>query len=166
MRARLLVVAGLALHLGACSGTGTGAKAPAPLDKQQLIGKWKNPGELLLVTGYEFAEGGTLKATIRGMEQPVSGRYAWKGERTLSLEYEAGADVQQAYEAAAKAFKDEVNDRINAGKLPDRARPSILGAVREKWPNSETFQVGMSEKPLTLMLSDEHGATQTFEKAD
>src|SRR6266851_5243476 len=138
MRLRLLLVAGFALLVGACSGTGTGAKAPAPLDKQLLIGKWKNSGELRLVTGYEFAEGGTLKVTIRGMEQPVAGRYAWKGERTLGLDYEAGAEVQQVYQAAAKAYKDDVNDRIKAGKLPDRAGPSILGAVREKWPNSET----------------------------
>ncbi len=166
MRARLLLVAGLALLAGACSGTGTGAKAPAPPDKQLLTGKWKNSGELLLVTGYEFAEDGTLKVTIRGMEQPVAGRYTWKGERTLDLEFDAGADVQQAYEAAAKAYKDDVNNRIKAGKLQDRAGPPILGAVRDKWPNSETFQVGLSAKPPTLILSDEHGAPKTFEKAD
>jgi hypothetical protein len=166
MRVKLLLAAGLALFVGACSGTGTGAKAPAPIDKQLLTGKWKNSGELLLVTGYEFAEDGTLKVTIRGMEQPVAGRYAWNGERTLGLEYQAGEDVQQAYEAAAKAYKDEVNGRVKAGKLPERALPSILGAVRDKWPNSETLQVALSDKPPTLMLNDEHGTSQTFEKAD
>ncbi len=168
MRAKFLLVAGLVFFVGACSGTGqgTGNRAPAPLHKQLLTGKWKNSGDLVLVTGYEFAEDGTLKVLIRGMAQPVAGRYAWNGERTLGLEYQAGADVQQAYEAAVNAYKDEVNTRVKAGKLPDRALPSILGAVRDKWPSSETFRVAMSEKPATLMLSDEQGASQTFEKAD
>jgi hypothetical protein len=166
IRAKFLLVAGLALFVGACSGTGTGGKAPAPLDKQLLTGKWKNSGHLPFVTGYEFAEDGTLKVAILGMEQPMAGRYAWNGERTLGLEYQAGADVQQAYEAAAKAYKDDVNDRVKAGKMDARISPALLGAVRDKWPNSETVKVGLFDKPATLTLSNEGGASETFEKAD
>jgi len=100
------------------------------------------------------------------MEQPVPGRYTWSGERTLSLEYETGADVQQAYKAAVKAYKDDVMGRIQAGKLPDRAGPGILGAVRDELPANETLQVGISKQPRLLILGGEGGASQTFEQAD
>jgi hypothetical protein len=164
MRAKLLLVAILAFVLGACSRTG--APAPPPLDKHLLTGKWKSTSEAQLVAGYEFAEDGAVKVTIRGMEQPIAGRYAWSGERTLDLEYPPAAETQQAYEAAAKAYKDDVQDRIKAGKLPDRAGPSILSAVRDKWPTSEALRVALSDQPRQLTLINESGGSQTFEKAD
>jgi hypothetical protein len=166
MRAKFLLFAVLALLPGACSGTGSDNRAPPPIDRELLAGKWKSNSESQIVAGYEFGADGALKVTIRGMEQPVVGRYAWNGERTLGLEYEVTADVQQAYEAAAKAYKDDVADRIKAGKLPDRAGPSMLAAVRDKWPAGETFQVAISEKPRLLMLTREGEGTQTFEKTD
>jgi hypothetical protein len=164
MRAKFLLVAGLVLLLGACSGKVS--QAPPPINKQLLTGKWKNSSEVQLIAGYEFSDDGALKVTVRGMDLPVLGRYTWSGERTLDLDYKAEADVQKAYAAAAKAYKDDVRDRVKAGKLPDRAGPSILGAVRDEWPASETVQVGISEQPRLLMLGSEGGGSQTFEKAD
>jgi hypothetical protein len=164
MRAKILLVAVLAQLPGACSGTG--AHAPPPINKQLLTGRWKNSSESQIVAGYEFGEDGALKVTIRGMEQPIVGRYTWNGERTLGLEYQATADVQRAYEAAAKAYKDDVMDRIQAGKLPGQAGPSILRGVRDKWPASETLQVAISDKPRLLMLAREDEGSETFEKAD
>jgi hypothetical protein len=164
MRAKFLLVAGLFLLLGACSSKVS--QAPPPLNKQLLTGKWKNSSEVQLIAGYEFSDDGALKVTVRGMDLPVLGRYTWSGERTLDLDYKAEADVQKAYAAAAKAYKDDVQDRIKAGKLPDRASSSILGAVRDEWPASETVHVGISEQPRLLMLGSEGGGSQTFEKAD
>jgi hypothetical protein len=167
MRAIFPLVAVLALLLGACSRTQTDSHAPPPLDKQLLTGKWKSASEMLLVTGYEFAEDGSFKMTIRRMEQPVLGRYAWNGERTLGLEYQLSPDVQQAYKDAAKALREDVTERIRTGKLLDRAGPSILGTVRDEWPASETIQVSLAEKPRLLMIGAEGGgASQTFEKVD
>lgn len=162
MRARHLLVGGLALILGACSGGG--GSAPPPINKQLLAGKWKNASEVQFITGYEFADDGTVKMTVRGMEQPVRGRYTW-GERTLDLEYQA-ADVQQAYKAAAKAYKEDLAQRIKDGKLYDRAGASMSAAVRDELPTKETLQVGLSEQPRLLILTNESAVSQTFEKGD
>lgn len=164
MRAKFLVVAGLALFLGAC--TGGGGNAPPPLDRKQLTGKWKASSEFPFISGREFAEDGTMKTTFRGMEKPLPGRYTWEGDRTLSLEYDKGDDARQAYAAAVKAFQKDVNDRIHDGRLSDRAGPSILGAIPEELPAQETFRVGISEKPRLLILGGENGASQTFEQAE
>jgi hypothetical protein len=164
VRAKLLLVGGLALLLGACSGKG--GHAPPPLNKQLLAGKWKNSSDVQFVAGYEFAEDGTLKMTLRGMRRPVPGRYTWSGERDLDLEYQGAEGVRQAYQEAAKAYKDQVRDRIKSGELPDRAGPSILGTVRDELPAKETLRVSLSEQPRLLILGGEGGASQTFEKAD
>jgi hypothetical protein len=164
MRAQLLLVASLALLLGACGGNST--HGPPPLNKQLLTGKWKTAAELPLIAGYAFAEDGTLQVTVRGMDKPVPGRFTWSGDRDLKLTYEGGEDVKKAYQAAAKAFKDEVQDRVKKGTLPDRAVPSILGSVRDELPAEETFRVGLSEQPRFLFLTDPAGAPQRFDKAD
>jgi hypothetical protein len=166
MRAKLLFVVGLALLLGACAGNVNKPVPPAPLKKELLAGKWKNSSDDQIIAGYEFAEDGTLTVTIRKMEKPVLARYTWNGERTISVEYQAPADVLQAYKATAKAYKDDVMDRIKTGKLPERAGPSILSSVQDELPASETFHVAIAEQPRLLMLGREEGGSQTFEKAD
>jgi hypothetical protein len=166
MRAKLLFVVGLALLPGACAGSVNKPAPPPPLNKQLLAGKWKNSSNDQIIAGYEFAEDGTLKVTIRKMEKPVLAHYTWSGERTISVEYQAPADVQEAYKATAKAYKDDVMDRIKTGKLPERAGPSILGSVQDELPASETFRVAIAEQPRLLMLGKEDGGSQTFEKAD
>jgi hypothetical protein len=166
MRAKTLLIVSLAVLSGACSGAGSGTNAPPPIDKKLLAGKWKSSSESLIITGYEFGEEGTLKVTIRGMEKPIEGRYAWNGERTLGLEYQTTAEVQQAYEAAAKAYKENVEAQIKSGKLLDRAGPSMLSGVPDKWPTAETIQVAISETPRLLILTKEGEGSQTFEKAD
>jgi hypothetical protein len=164
MRARFLFVAGMALLLSSCSGGGS--HSLPPLDKKLLTGKWKATSDSPFMAGREFAEDGTMRTTIQGMEQPLSGRYTWDGDRTLDLEYQDGPDVQKAYRAAAKAYKEGVMNRIQAGSLPDRAGPSILSTVRDEPPARETLRVGISDRPRLLILSGEDGGPQTFEKAD
>ncbi|HEY1858755.1 MAG TPA: hypothetical protein VGG61_00260 [Gemmataceae bacterium] len=166
MRVKLLFFGVLALLVGACSPTSTGTNAPPPLDKHLLTGKWKNDSESQLVQGYEFAEDGALKVTILGMDAPLAGRYAWNGERTIGMEFQLAPEVGQAYEAAAKAYKDNVMDQIKTGKLSDRAGPSILGTVHDQWPTSETLKVALSEKPPLLILGNDAGFTQHFNKVD
>jgi hypothetical protein len=160
MRAKLLLVGGLALLLG-CSG---GGHAPAPLNKELLTGKWKNSAEEQFIAGYEFAGDGTVKLTLLGKEQPLAGRYTWSGERTLDLLY-PDADARQAYQAAAKAYKEQLHDKVKNKKLPDRAETSMLAAVRDELPERETVRVGISEQPPLLILTSESGTSQTFEKA-
>src|SRR5690242_12540097 len=101
MRAKLRLVGVLALLLGACSAKVS--HAPPPLNKQLLTGKWKNSAEMQFITGYEFAEDGSMKMTVQGMENAVPGRYAWSGERTLEMKFKTEADIQKAFQAAAKA---------------------------------------------------------------
>jgi len=164
MRAKILVVAGLALLLSSC--TGGAGPAPTPPEKKLLTGKWRASSDFPFIAGREFAEDGTMKTTIRGMDKPAAGRYTWDGDRTLNLEYETADDVRQAYAAAVEAYHKEVTDRIKAGKLPDRAGPSILSAVPEELPVKEIFRVGISDQPRLLILSNESAGSQTFEKAD
>ena len=166
MRVKLLLIGVLALVIGACSPTSTVTNAPPPLDKKLLTGKWKNNSDFQLISGYEFAEDGALKVTILGMGPSLVGRHSWSGERTLDLEYQLTPEVQQAYEAAAKAYKDDVEDRIKTGKLDSHAGPSILGTVRDKWPATETIKVSFSEKPRLFMVEGEGGFKQTFDKVD
>jgi hypothetical protein len=161
MRAKLLLVGGLALLLGACSDKAR--HAPPPLNKDLLPGKWKNSSEAQFIAGYEFTEDGKLKMTVRGMKEPVPGRYTWSGERTLDLEYRAPAKVRKAYRAAAKAYKDDVKERIKAGTLPDKAGPGILGSVRDELPDRESVRVGLAEKPRLLMVNSDRLGSQRFE---
>src|SRR5262249_7627090 len=135
-----------------------------PLDKRLLSGTWKNSSDVQLISGYEFADDGGLKVSIRGMAQPLTGRYSWNGDRSLSLEYQMPDEGQQAYAAAAKEYKEDVRDRIKEGKLLDRAGPSIIGSVRDTWPANEIVQVGgLSEKPRMLIINSEGGVSQTFD---
>lgn len=161
MRAKLLLVGGMALLLGACSANVS--HAPPPVNKQLLAGKWKNSSDTLFVTGYEFAEDGSMKMTVKGMKEPVAGRYAWSGDRTLEVKYKTEADIQKAFQEAAKAYKDDVKARIKSGQLSDRAGPSILGTVPDDLPPEVTFKASFSEKPRLLILVNESGASQTFE---
>jgi hypothetical protein len=162
MRARQLIVGGLALLLGACSGGG--GPPPPALNKQLLPGTWKNvAAERQFVTGYEFAGDDTLKMTVRGMEQPVSGRYTWSGDRTLDVEFEAPPEVRQAYTAAAKAYKVDLQAKIKAGDMYERAGPSLSASAPDELPTKVTFHVGLSEKPRLLILSNDQGTSQSFE---
>jgi hypothetical protein len=164
MRGQHLLVGSLALLLGACSGGG--GHAPPPLNKQLLVGKWKNASSAKFLAGYEFTDDGTAKLTFQGMEQPVLARYAWSGDRTLDLDYQLTPEVQRAYKAAAKAYKDQITDLIKAGKLHERAGGPMSAAVHDELPARETLQVAISEQPRFIMLTDEGATTQTFDKAE
>jgi hypothetical protein len=130
-----------------------------------LVGKWKNVSATQFIAGYDFTADGAVTLTVQGMKQPIPGRYTWSGERTLDMEYQA-ADVQQAYEAAAKAYKDQVKERIETKKLTDKAGPSMLAMVADKLPAKEMFTVGISDPRVLILTHPESGASQTFEKTD
>ena len=164
MRAKFLLVGGLTLLLGACSPKVS--HAPPPINKQLLTGKWKNSSEAEFISGYEFAEGGNMKMTIKGMKEPVTGSYAWSGDRTLDVKFKTEADAKKAFQEAAKAYKDDVKARIKAGQLTDRAGPSILGAVPDELAPEVTFKASFSEKPRLLILVNESGVSQTFEPVE
>jgi hypothetical protein len=164
MRALLLFLGGLALIPVACSGkSGT---APPTFDKQLLNAKWKSGSDAQIVAGYEFTADGTVKVFIRAMDKPIPGQFTWSGERTLDLEYKPDEDVALAYEAAAKRYKDDVKARIKAGTLSDRAGPSMLGGVPDKWPAIESFTAAISDQGKLLVLSKPNGESQNFDKAD
>jgi hypothetical protein len=164
MRTPLLLAGGLALLLLGCSGGGS--HPPPPLNKQLLAGKWKNSSEEEFIAGYEFAADGTMKLTLRGREQPLPGRYTWSGERTVDLEYPEAADARQAYQAAAKAYKDQVRENFKGKKAPGEALPSALAAVGDELPARETVRVAISERPRLLILTSESGTSRTFEPGE
>jgi hypothetical protein len=190
MRANYLVVGTLAFLLGACSGAKGRPAPPAPLDKGLLAGKWKNTSDLQFISAYEFADDGTAKVTLRGLEPPVPARYTWTDERGLALEYQAApdaqrafkaaakltlrdgrvvpldADVPQAYKAAVTAYRDELTARVKEKKLIDRAVPSLLAEVPDELPPKETFRVFVSDQPRSLLLTLEGGGLRTFAKAE
>jgi hypothetical protein len=163
MRGKLLLVGGLALLLGSCSGGG-GGHAPSPLNKELLNGRWKNTVDTTVVAGYEFDKDGGAKLNIREMKQPVTGRYSWTGDRTLHVKYDLTPEVKKAYAAAAQTFKDGITKRIKAKALSERAGPTLIEAVPDQLPDEDSFHVSISEKPPLLLLDDSTGATQTFER--
>jgi hypothetical protein len=164
MRAKLLLVSGLALLLGSC--TGGGGHAPPPLHKDWLAGKWQNDSTVHFISGCEFGDDGAAKVTFQKMEHPVAAHYTWTGDRALDLEYQAPADVQQAYNAAAKAYKVELVESSKSGKIYERAVPSLSAAAPDELPAKETLQVAISEEPRMLFLTDSSGTKLTFKKVD
>jgi hypothetical protein len=165
MRAKFLIVIGLGLLLSACSPPRVN-QPPPPLKKELLPGKWVSTSEDLLIAGYEFTADGIVKVTVRGMAQPIQARYTWSGDRTVDVDYQLKPEVQEAYKAAVKAYKEGVQDRIKKGKLPDRAAASIMGTAPDELPANETMHVALSEKPAFLILERGEGNSQTFDKAE
>ena len=54
-----------------------------------------------------LADDGTVKMSLQGMGRRVQGRYAWSGERTLDLEYQAAPDVLDVSPSFAAAGANE-----------------------------------------------------------
>lgn len=164
MRTKTVLVGCLMLLAGACANKVS--HAPPTFDKQLLVGKWNNIANAQFISGYEFAEDGGLKMSVKGMDKPISGRYAWSGDRALDLEYQLPDGVQKAYQAAVKAYKDDVKERVESKKLSDRAGPAMLSSVRDELPAKETVRASISEKDhMLILVDDKSGLTMTFEKA-
>ena len=166
MRFLHLLLGGLVLGVVACGGKVN--HAPPPLKKELLIGKWKHPSDARLITGYQFAEDGTFEMTVKGVDKKVPGKFNWTGDRSLELVYkDTPQELKKAYAEAAKAFREDIKQRVKDHKLNDRAAPSILSAIEDELPNREEFQVSISEQPRELnLIIPESGATQRFDKAD
>jgi hypothetical protein len=163
MRTASLLIASLALILGACSSKKS--TAPPFLDKNLLNGKWKNVSQVPFFAGWEFGNDGTVKMIILDVKDPIPGQYTWSGDRTLVVEYSKEADVKKTYEAAAKAYKDGIKERISKKKMDGKAARSMLGAVEDKLPEKETYTVEITD-PHFLVLNREGGTILNFEKAD
>jgi hypothetical protein len=165
MRAMLLLIGSLALVLGACSSNKGGSHAPPVPDKTLLNGKWKSVSEAQLLAGYEFDADGTLKLKILGMKDPVPGRYTWSGERTVEVEYSTAEDVHKAYEATAKAFKEDIQERMKTKELDGKIGIGMISAVKDKLPAKESFVVGLTD-PRFLVLTRQDGGTLSFDKVE
>ncbi len=165
MRTTLLLIGIVAVFLSGCSNKGGGGSAPPPLDKKLLNGKWKSESEAQFLTGYEFGTDGTMKMTIKGMKEPIAGKFTWNGERTIEVEYSPSADIQKDYEKAAKEYKDGIKEGVKKKELSDRAEQSMLSVVRDKLPAKETLTVGISD-PHYLILTREDSARLNLEKAE
>jgi hypothetical protein len=161
MRTTFLLTGIMALFVGGCSKGG--GHAPPPLDKSLLSGKWKNASEAQFLTSYEFGADGTMKMTVKGMKEPIPGKFTWSSDRAVEVEYTQSADLQKAYEEAAKEYKDWVTDRVKRKDLSDRAEQSMLGVVADKLPPKERLTVGISD-PSLLILTREDGTRLNFEK--
>jgi len=163
MRTRFLLIGTLALLLGACSSQKS--KVPPLPHKEWLVGKWKNSAQAQFLTGYEFDKDGGLKVMFQGLKEPIAGKYTWSDDRTVVLEYAKSAEVEKTYEAAAKTFKEQVNERIQTKKLDGRAGPSLLRSAADKLPEKDTFTVGLVD-PKYLILSRPDVSSMSFEKVD
>ena len=158
MRLTVLLVGGLVLLLVGCRSRVP--HPPPPLNQHLVAGKWTNLAHDQLILGYDFADDGTFQMTVWHVEQPVPGRYSWNGERDLDLDYQVTPEMEKAYEAAVKDYREKVNE------LPGLARPSMLRPVRDELPEKETLRVGLSEKPPELILTREDGYSQNFKREE
>lgn len=164
MRIICLLIASLGLFVGACSSKGGGkTHAPPPLDKDLLMGKWKRESSVLFLAGYEFAADGTVKISFLGMKQPIKGHYTWSGDRAVNVEYPQDEGVRKDYEAAAKAYKEDVKKKLETKEYSERAGPTLLRSVAEKLPEKERLGVGISD-PKYLILVREDSSNMTFQK--
>ena len=156
------------LVLGMCACGGKVNHAPPPLKKELLIGKWKQLSNSRLITGYQFSEDATFQMTVKGLDKQVPGKFSWTGDRTIELVYkDAPDDLKKAYTEAAKAFREDIQNRVKNHTLNERAVPSMLSTVKYELPSKEELQVSISEQPREMTLIDpENGTTQRFEKAD
>lgn len=163
MRVPIVLMVCLALFLGSCSSK-KGGVAPPPLNKEWLLGKWKSATSAPFFTGCEFSGDGTMKMTVQGMKKPITSRYVWSDDRKIEVEYPNEVDLRKAYEAAAKSYKDEIDDGLKKGKMFDKAAAGLLGMVVDKLPEKETFVVGISDPRILILV---RGNTPlNFEKAD
>jgi hypothetical protein len=168
MRALLLAVGGLVLVLAGCSNTGGGSHSPPPVKKELLPGKWKNISEAAFFTGYDFAEDGSLKMHVHGMEKPFAGHFSWTVDHKLVVELKKTPEAEKEFRKAASAFKEHINKRIADKTLSDKAGPSWLSSVPDELPGKISFKASLSEqpkdKPALLIVSTEELGEQTFEK--
>jgi hypothetical protein len=160
-----MLIGSLSLFLGACSSQGNPVPPPALPNKEWVTGKWKNAAEAQFLAGYEFDKDGALKVTFRCMKEAIPGRFAWSSERTVEVVYTKTADVKQAYEAAIKAYKEELQVRIKKREVEGRAGPSLLRLVEDEFPDKHTFTVGITD-PKFLVLNPKDGPTLSFERLE
>src|SRR5690242_14510062 len=118
MRVLCLLIVSLTLFLGGCSTKGGGkGQAPPPPNKELLKGKWKSETDAPFLTRYEFDADGTVKITFQGMKEPIKARYTWSSDRTVDVEYPKDEAIRKEYESAAKAYKENVQRRIEKKEL-------------------------------------------------
>ncbi len=156
MRVPFLTFGILLLFLGACSSKKEGAvHGPPPLNKDLLRGKWKRETTAVFRTQSEFGDDGIVKITVQNMKEPIKAKYGWSGDRMVDVIFPKEEEVRKAYEAAAKAYKDDIKEKLESKKLTDRAGPGMLAAVDDTMPEKETYRVGISD-PNFLVLTLEN----------
>jgi hypothetical protein len=169
MRTLCLIVLGTLGLLAASCGSGTVRTddvTPVSKYKEMLVGKWDADLEDQFVQAYEFGPDNKLKVTVKGMKEPISGKYAWQGDRELELEYQAPEEVKKNFAAAIKAIKDPKRKMAEGGGPIGDAVKSSLDSIPDELPAKESVKVILSEKPHDLLIVTlERGLTLNFNRA-
>jgi hypothetical protein len=152
MRATFLLLIGVPiLFLGACSNKQPGV-APPPPKKELVVGKWKTSSDSLFLQGFEFGEDGKMELLYKGMKKPITGRYTWSDERNVEVEYEKDEGARQDYEAAAKMYRDQLQEDVDHQRLDQKIAGGLRSGLVDKLPDKEVFRVGINDpKYLNLV---------------
>jgi hypothetical protein len=153
------MVGGLCLLLPAC-GSGKVKKddpsvTPVGKYKELLVGKWEADEKDAFIQGYEFASDNTLKMTVKGMKEPIPGKFSWSGDRELDIKYNPSPEVKKDYAAAAKAYKEPGQKRLAEGKLSGQIAAGVkkgLAAIPDEAPATETAKVILAETPVPVLI--------------
>ncbi|HZV04839.1 MAG TPA: hypothetical protein VE999_07130 [Gemmataceae bacterium] len=158
----LVLIGSLVLFQGACSSKKE--TPPPPLNKELLMGKWKFPTGTLFLLGYEFGSDGTLKMKVQGIKQPITCQYTWSGDRSVQVEYPKEAEVRQAYEAAAKTYKNKIEEDVKNSVMDAKIASGLINGLVETLPDKETFTVGISDPRYLVLVRS--GTPMNLEKDD
>jgi hypothetical protein len=81
------------------------------------------------------------------------------------VEYSTAEDVHKAYEAAAKAFKDEIRQRMEKRELDGKVGTGMMVTVKDRLPAKESFKAAISD-PRYLILTRQDGSMMSFDKVE
>jgi hypothetical protein len=171
MRALCLLVAGGLGLLAVSCGSGSGGGKPndvVPVSKykEMIVGKWQADAETQLIQAYEFGPDDKVKVSVKGMKEPLTGRYSWAGDREVEFEYQAAEGVKKDYAAAVKAYKEpSLKMAQGGGPIGDAVKKS-MDAISDELPAKEKVKVILGDKPHELLIVElGAGLTQNFTKA-
>jgi hypothetical protein len=166
----LLLIGALCLLPGACAKrevkTDDVTITPVSKYKELLVGKWQNDNQEDIIQGYEFASDNTMKMTVKGMKEPVPGKFSWSGERELDITYNAGPDVKKGYVAAVNAYKEPLRKRVGKGEGPIAAgMKKGMDAIPDNLRAKETIKVTLAEKPQEVLIVNAGGRQMAFRRS-
>jgi hypothetical protein len=141
---------------------------PVSKYKELLVGKWQSDENEAFIQGYEFASDNTLKMIVKGMEEPVPGKFSWSSDREMDLEYNRTPDVKKGYAAAARAYKQPTRKRLVEGKVSGQIAEGMkkrLDAIPDELPATETVKVILAETPQAVLIVTTKQRVLNFRRA-